>query len=90
MHIIPRNDTYTLLFAHNYNLWGSYYLDMDKDITIEVTVNPESCALSEQLDFEFLNRTDNSLVIGLEWGKKRIPFKVEVDLNKTVVGEPSK
>lgn len=84
-HIIPENDTYTLLFAHNFDQWGSYYLDTEKDITLKVTVNPEPCAISERLDFEFLNRTENSLVIGLEWGEKRIPFKIEVDLNKTVV-----
>ncbi|MFD0763059.1 DUF2911 domain-containing protein [Lutibacter aestuarii] len=84
-HIIPENDSYTLLFAHKNNQWGSYYLDIEKDVTLRVKVNPETCTKSEQLDFEFLNRTDNSLVIGLEWGEKRIPFKVEVDLNKTVI-----
>ncbi len=84
-HIIPENDTYTLLFAHNHEQWGSYYLDQDKDISLKVVVKPETCYSSEQLDYEFLNRTENSLVIGLEWGEKRIPFKIEVDLNKTVV-----
>lgn len=84
-HIIPKDDTYTLLFAHAHDQWGSYYLDVKKDISLKVTVNPEKCAKSEQLDYEFLNRNENSLVIGLEWGEKRIPFKVEVDLNKTVV-----
>jgi tetratricopeptide (TPR) repeat protein len=84
-HIIPKNNTYTLLFAHNHDQWGSYYLDQDNDVSLKITVNPESCAKSEQLDYEFLNRTENSLTIGLEWGEKRIPFKVEVDLNKTVV-----
>ena len=84
-HIIPDNDIYTLLFAHNFDQWGSYYLDIEKDISLKVTVNPETCTNSEQLDFEFLNRTENSMVVGLEWGEKRIPFKVEVDLNKTVV-----
>ena len=84
-HIIPKDDTYELLFAHNYDQWGSYYLDVEKDVTLRVSVLPESCSKSEQLDYEFLNRTENTLVIGLEWGEKRIPFKVEVDLNKTVV-----
>jgi len=84
-HIIPKNDTYTLLFAHNNHQWGSYYLDVDKDVTLKVIVNPETCATSEQLDYEFLNRTENSVVVGVEWGEKRVPFKVEVDLNKTVV-----
>lgn len=84
-HIIPKNDTYTLLFAHSNHQWGSYYLDVDKDVTLKVMVTPETCPTSEQLDYEFLNRTENSVVVGVEWGEKRIPFKVEVDLNKTVV-----
>ncbi|MBV1924636.1 MAG: DUF2911 domain-containing protein [Flavobacteriaceae bacterium] len=84
-HIIPSNDIYTLLFAHNNNQWGSYYLDQEKDVTLKIIVQPETCSTSEQLDFEFLNRTENSVVVGLEWGEKRIPFKVEVDLNKTVI-----
>lgn len=84
-HIIPKDDTYELLFAHNYDQWGSYYLDIENDVSLRVTVLPESCSPSEQLDYEFLNRTENTLVIGLEWGEKRIPFKVEVDLIKTVV-----
>lgn len=85
LHIIPKNNSFTILFAHNNNQWGSYYLNQEKDVTLKVTVQAESCNSSEQLDFEFLNRTENSVVIGLEWGEKRIPFKVEVDLNKTVV-----
>ena len=84
-HIVPKDDTYTLLFAHNNHQWGSYYLNLDKDVTLKVTVDPEPCAKSEQLDYEFLNRTENSVIIGLEWGEKRIPFRVEVDLNKTVL-----
>lgn len=84
-HVIPNNDTYTLIFAHNSHLWGSYYLDQEKDVTLKVIVQPASCSASEQLDFEFLNRTESSLVVGLEWGEKRIPFTVAVDLNKTVV-----
>jgi tetratricopeptide (TPR) repeat protein len=84
-HIIPTGDTYDLLFAHNYEQWGSYYLDQKKDVSLQVSVKAQSCNKSEQLDYEFLERTENSLVIGLEWGDKRIPFTVEVDLNTTVV-----
>ena len=84
-YVIARENNYELLFAHNHQQWGSYYLDQDKDISLRVTVNAESCANSEQLDYEFLNRKENELTIGLEWGEIRLPFKVEVDLNKTVV-----
>ncbi len=84
-HVIPENDTYTLLFVQPEDQWGSYYLDVENDPVLKVSVGSETCTNSEQLDYEFLNRSENSLVVGLEWGEKRIPFKVEVDLNKTVV-----
>ncbi|WP_298893395.1 DUF2911 domain-containing protein [uncultured Psychroserpens sp.] len=84
-HIVPNGNEFKLLFAHNNNQWGSYYLDTNKDITLSVDVSGVSCPKSEQLDYEFLNRTENSVVIGLEWGEKRIPFTVSVDLNTTVV-----
>jgi tetratricopeptide (TPR) repeat protein len=84
-HVIPKEDTYTLLFAHNNNQWGSYYLDLEKDISLSVDVEAEACPKTEQLDYEFLNRTENSVVVGLEWGEQRLPFTVSVDLNKTVV-----
>lgn len=84
-HIIPQDDHYTLLFANNAQLWGSYYLDQDKDVALKVNVQAMDCAASEQLDYEFLDRTEDALTIGLEWGQKRIPFRLSVDLNKTVV-----
>ncbi len=84
-HVIPKKNIYTLLFAHNNNQWGSYYLDVEKDVTLSVEVESEESPFSEQLDFEFFDRTENSLIIGLEWEKRRLPFKVEVDLNSTTV-----
>nr|WP_321232861.1 DUF2911 domain-containing protein [uncultured Psychroserpens sp.] len=84
-HVIPNGNEFKLLFAHNNDQWGSYYLDIDKDVTLSVDVTGVPCQKSEQLDYEFINRTENSVVIGLEWGEKRIPFTVSVDLNTSVV-----
>lgn len=84
-HMIPKGENTELLFAHNYNQWGSYYLDLDKDITLRVEVQDTICPYSEKLDYEFLPKTENTMIIALEWAEKRIPFEVSVDLNKTVV-----
>ena len=84
-HVIPKDDVYTLLFAHNNNQWGSYYLDITDDVTLSVDVSSVKSPFSEQLDYEFLDRTENSLIIGLEWADRRLPFKVEVDLNATTI-----
>ena len=85
LHIDADGDDYVLMFAHHDNLWGSYYLDRDQHITLKTTVQAEACPTSEQLDYEFINRTDSTVTIALEWGEQRIPFAVGVDLNKTVV-----
>lgn len=84
-HVIPRSDKYTLLFAHSSNLWGSYYLDIEKDITLSIDVQDTICSFSEKLDYEFYPKSENAILIGLEWAEKHLPFTVSVDLNKTVV-----
>ncbi|MFY0690046.1 MAG: DUF2911 domain-containing protein [Cyclobacteriaceae bacterium] len=84
-HVIPRGDTYTLLFAHNSQQWGSYYLDTVADITLRVDVMSKECPQTEKLDYRFINWTEYSVELGVEWADKRIPFTVSVDLNKTVV-----
>tara|TARA_A100000171_G_C2136695_1_gene150827 strand:- start:2902 stop:4002 length:1101 start_codon:yes stop_codon:yes gene_type:complete len=84
-HIIPKDDGYQLLFAHNNDQWGSYYLDVDKDVTLKVDVKSEECAPSEKLDYEFINWTESTVQVALEWRNQRIPFTVGVDINNTVV-----
>jgi tetratricopeptide (TPR) repeat protein len=84
-HIIPKDGSYQLLFAHNNDQWGSYYLDVDKDVTLKVDVKSEECPASEKLDYEFINWTESTVQIALEWANRRIPFTVGVDLNNTVV-----
>ena len=83
--LINDPETWTLLFAHQNNQWGSYYLDLDEHIALKVPVQPTENELTEQLDYKFINRTDSTLLITLDWGAKRIPFTVGVDLNKTVI-----
>ena len=85
LHAIPSKDKWTILFAGNDNLWGSYYLDLEKDVVLKVEVSPEENAHSEQLDFEFINRTDSSLQVAIQWEKLSIPFQVTIDLNETVL-----
>lgn len=84
-HVIPREDSYTLLFAHNHNQWGSYYLDIDQDVSLQLDIQSEECSFSEKLDYEFLPIAEDAMIIGLEWANRRLPFTVSVDLNETVV-----
>jgi tetratricopeptide (TPR) repeat protein len=73
----------TLIFSKNSTSWGSYFYD-DKEDALRVKVKPLALDKSiERLKYEFMNQTENSAVVALQWEKLSIPFKVEVDLVNT-------
>lgn len=79
-------DSCTLIFSKNSTAWGSYFYKPEED-ALRVTVRqqkdlPQS---REWLAYTFADATDHSATIALEWERWRIPFRVEVDLAKTVV-----
>lgn len=84
-HIVPNDDGFKLIFTDVHQQWGSYYLDLERDITLSVDVSSKASDFSEKLDYEFLNWGENEVTVGLEWADQRIPFKISVDLNKTVI-----
>ncbi|MEO5593162.1 MAG: DUF2911 domain-containing protein, partial [Chitinophagaceae bacterium] len=69
----------TIIFSKNSSSWGSFYYS-DKEDALRVKVKPETADKSvEWLKYEFMNQTENTATIALEWEKSVIPFKVEVD-----------
>ncbi|WP_299117459.1 DUF2911 domain-containing protein [uncultured Winogradskyella sp.] len=87
LHIIPNDKTkdYTVLLAKANDLWGSYYLDIEKDISYKFNVRDTICPFTEKLDFEFYHKSDSTMILALEWGIKRISMRVAVDLKETVI-----
>ncbi|MGK2863889.1 MAG: DUF2911 domain-containing protein [Chitinophagaceae bacterium] len=72
----------TLIFSKINNSWGSFYYDSTED-ALRVTVkNQVSDQLVEWLKYEFTEETKNSAIISLSWEKRKIPFKVEADIEK--------
>lgn len=72
----------TLIFSKNSTSWGSYYYDQSED-ALRVKVKNVPLANSvEWLKYEFMNQTENSAVVALQWEKLSFPFKIEVDYIK--------
>lgn len=85
-HVIPhRQGPWTLLFAENDNQWGSYYLDVDNDVFQKIEVTTDSCTFQENLNYAFINRTDSTVDVAVQWAHLSIPFTVSVNLDETVV-----
>lgn len=82
-HIAVAADECTLIFSKDHDAWGSYFYDAKND-ALRVKVRPVPIDKSvEYLRYEFLDQTDTSAVIALEWEKLRIPFRVTVDYVNT-------
>jgi len=83
LHMILGETETTVVFSKNYSAWGSFFY-MPSEDALRVTVQNETLAMSvEWLTYSFIRQTANSAVIALDWEKRRIPFKVEVDINAT-------
>lgn len=83
--VVYTPDNCTLIFSSNTSNWGSFYYDPKEDV-LQVKIRPVVLDKSvEWLKYEFTNQTENSAVINLMWEKLSIPFKVEVDINKTQI-----
>ena len=72
----------TLIFSKNYTSWGSFFYNESEDALRVKVKNICVNESAEWLKYEFTNQTPASAVINLAWEKWRIPFKVEVDLQK--------
>jgi tetratricopeptide (TPR) repeat protein len=71
-----------LIFSKMNNSWGSFYYDSTLD-ALRVKVKNETMYTNvEWLKYEFTDETDNSAVIAMAWEKRKIPFKVEADVQQ--------
>ena len=74
----------TVIFSNNHEAWGSYFYDPEDD-ALRVDVAMEDIPHTEQLTFQFVDVKANSAVAALQWEKKQIPFKIEVDVPSIVL-----
>lgn len=75
----------TLIFSKNSTSWGHFYYN-DKEDALRVKVKPQPLDKNvEWLKYEFINQTENTAIVSLQWEKLAIPFKIEVDYIKEQV-----
>ena len=72
-----------LILNKNTTAWGSYSYNPADDV-LQVTIKNETLDKSvEWLAFDFEAQTNNSANVAMIWEKRKIAFKVEVDMLKT-------
>ncbi|MCC6460465.1 MAG: DUF2911 domain-containing protein [Saprospiraceae bacterium] len=79
-------DSCTLIFSKSSTAWGSFfYKPQDDALRVTVRQQKNMPTSREWLGYEFSDPTENSAIVALAWEHWRIPFRVSVDLNNTVV-----
>src|SRR5215468_7424215 len=84
LHMIPNQDSCTVIFSKTNTGWGSYSYDQ-KDDALRVDVKPKPLPQSEEaLDFEFEDLKPTSTAVTLKWENVGIPFTVSVNADQTL------
>src|SRR4051812_2072613 len=79
LHMIPNQDSCTVIFSKTNTGWGSYSYDQ-KDDALRVDVKPRPLAeQKEALEFEFEDLKPTSTAVTLKWEKLGVPFTISVN-----------
>lgn len=85
LHINVKDaDNATIILSTDTDAWGSYFYDPAND-ALRADVKLRDNSHTELLTYDFDEVKANSATVSLKWGKKAIPFKIEVDVTKVVL-----
>ncbi len=85
LHMIPNQDSCTVIFSKTNTGWGSYSYKQDED-ALRVDIKPRPLAeQKEALEFEFEDLKPDSTAVTLKWEKLGVPFTVSIkDADQTL------
>ncbi len=84
--VIHEDNKATVILSKNSGAWGSYFYDPAEDV-LKVDVEMKDIPHVEHLMFAFNEVDATSAVASLNWEKKQIPFKVEVNVTDIVMAD---
>jgi tetratricopeptide (TPR) repeat protein len=84
LHMIPAEDSWTVIFSKNSTSWGSFTYD-EKEDALRVKVKPVASEMHEALTYDFDGLAPDSTAVTMRWEKLAVPFRVSVDVPKTTL-----
>ena len=83
LHMIPKADTWTIIFSKVSTAWGSFTYKQEED-AIRVDVKPRAAEFHEALTYNFEDVKPDSAAVTLQWERVAVPFRVAVTKETTV------
>lgn len=81
---VYEDDRATIIFSNNTSSWGSFYYD-EKEDALRVDVKTVATGPTEVLTYDMVDMGNDFGVLALSWEKKRIPFRISVDIHEIVL-----
>ena len=87
LHMVIKEDgNADIILSKDHDAWGSFFYDPANDVA-KVTVKSEEVPHREMLTFDFVDVQPTETTAALIWGKKQIPFKIEVGVTDIVLAD---
>jgi len=83
LHMIPRENEWTIIFSNVHSAWGSFTY-READDALRVVVKPQSSEMHEALTYDFDDVKADSAVATLRWEKLAVPIRLGVDVHSVV------
>ncbi|HEX7597785.1 MAG TPA: DUF2911 domain-containing protein [Polyangia bacterium] len=77
LHMIPGEETWTLIFSKDSEAWGSFFYDPSHD-ALRVTAKPHKGAYREWLTYDFTARRAEEATVEMQWEDLALPWTIKV------------
>ncbi len=84
LHMIPTKSTWTIILSKDHQAWGSFFYKQEKD-AMRATVSPRSCAMTEQVTYDFADVRPDGATLVMRWEKLEVPIQIDVDVHGIVL-----
>ncbi len=78
LHIIPKENSFVVIFSNNHTQWGSFFYDKAEDV-LRVEVPIMDIDFTENLRYQFDLTTENSADLIMKWADKGLRLSIEVN-----------
>lgn len=83
LHMLPNENSWTVIFSKANASWGSFTYDQKED-ALRVDVKPQTAEFHEALTYDFDEVKPNATLLTMRWEKVAVPFHVDVNTNEIV------
>ena len=77
LHMMPGEETWTLIFSKDSKAWGSFFYEPSRD-ALRVTVKPHKSGYREWLTYDFTARRPEEATVELQWEDMAVPWTIKV------------